>query len=80
MSMTRRFLAGLGLPAPAVARGQGFAARPVRLIVPFAAGGPTDRARRASCPRPARRMPARDLAQEVAEWARVAAAAGIRVE
>ncbi len=63
-----------GAPAPASAQGvvapasaQGVPSRPVRLVVPCAAAGPAD-------------VFGREVAEEVAQWGRVAAAAGIQPE
>ncbi|TPG53773.1 tripartite tricarboxylate transporter substrate binding protein [Roseomonas nepalensis] len=50
--MRRRELAGLGLAAlgvagPALAQGEAFPSRPIRIILPYAPGGPTDALSRA---------------------------------
>jgi tripartite-type tricarboxylate transporter receptor subunit TctC len=42
MTIQRRTLFAAAVAMPGIARAQGFPARPVRIIVPFAAGGPTD--------------------------------------
>jgi tripartite-type tricarboxylate transporter receptor subunit TctC len=44
MKVDRRlFLAGTAsLLAPSIARSQGYADRPIRIVVPFASGGPAD--------------------------------------
>ena len=47
-------LAGSGLGRPALAQGGGYPSQPVRLVVPYAAGGPTD-------------VPARLFAEEVSK-------------
>jgi tripartite-type tricarboxylate transporter receptor subunit TctC len=42
MSLARRTLLGAGLAAPSLAFGQSFPSRPLRMVVPFAAGGSAD--------------------------------------
>jgi len=50
--MLKRFLAGLSLAgASLAAAAQGYPARPVKMIVPFPAGGPTDVMTRVVCDR-----------------------------
>ena len=64
MTLPRRRLlqltaAGLALPAlPRIARAQAYPSRPITMIVPYTAGGPTDTAR------PLPLLPARNAASD----------------